>query len=127
VLALASAWSTIQLANYLENTVNVLRTNLESVRVGQQIEIDLLTYSRTTDPVLLTLYETDLQQELRTAQQYITAEDERQMLSDADAQISNLFRLRRSTGSTPAATGFDMQKGVRGSSKFREGQSGSGA
>jgi signal transduction histidine kinase len=108
-LALASAISTIQLANYLENTVSVLRDNLESVRVGQQMEIDLLSYSRTIDPVGLSLNETQLQQELQTAQQYITADDERQMLTEAEGQIANLFRLRRSTGTPPAESGVDIE------------------
>jgi signal transduction histidine kinase len=113
VLALASAISTIQLSNYLDGSVSVLRTNLESLRVGQQIEIDLLTYSRSSDPVVLALLESDLRQELRTAKQYITTDDEGKVLADAETQINSVFRLRHSTGASPAEMGRDIEIALR--------------
>ena len=112
VLALASAISTVQLTNYLERTVSLLRTNLESVRAAQQIEIDLLAYARTSDPVVLGLFEADLLGELHTVRRYVTAEDERRALDDAQNQIRNVFRLRQSTGASQAEINSAIETAV---------------
>jgi signal transduction histidine kinase len=117
-LALASALSTILLTNYLDRTVSLLRTNLESVRLGQEIEIDLLAYSRSTDRMVLTLFESDLQREFHGAKQYITTDEERQMLADAEAQVERVFQLRRSTGVSPVELSVDIDKALSDLRRF---------
>jgi two-component system sensor histidine kinase MtrB len=111
-LALASALSTVLLTNYLDETVSLLRTNLESVRVGQEIEIDLFFYSRSTDHIVLSRFEADLQRELESAKQYITTNEERQLLADAEMQILRVFELRRTTGALPAELTVDIERAL---------------
>jgi signal transduction histidine kinase len=101
VLALTSAGSTVLLTNYLDKTVAALRENLESVRIGQQIEIDLLGYSRLpNDSAALPEFEADLEQELAKAKVYISAEDERETLIDAENLVRQVIE-GRAAGQAP--------------------------
>ena len=112
VLALSSAVSVVLRSNYLDQTVSLLRANVESVRVGQQIEIDLLAYARSSDRVVLTLFESDILQELEMARQYVTTEGENQSLGDAERLIKEVFQMRRSRNILPTELGRDIENAL---------------
>jgi two-component system sensor histidine kinase MtrB len=112
VLALASAASTVLLTNYLDNTVSALRENLESVRIGQQIEIDLLGYSRlSNNSPALAEFEADLGQELARARQYVSTPDEQSTLSDAQSLFDEVMESR-TKGATPVELRQNIEKAL---------------
>ena len=53
VLALSSVASLLWLATSLHRSTVELETALQSVRVAEEMQVDLLTYIRTEDPFLL--------------------------------------------------------------------------
>ncbi len=63
-LALGAAISLVLLTTYLHRTTVELETALQSVRVAEEMQIDLLTYLRTNDRFLQTRIESDLRQRL---------------------------------------------------------------
>jgi two-component system, OmpR family, sensor histidine kinase MtrB len=109
LLAIGSAISTVSLTNYLDHTVSILHTNLESVRLGQQIEIDLLDYFRISDRQTLDTLEFDLKGDLQRVKAYITSDDERESLADAEKTILSVFQRRHSTDAVPAQMGIDIE------------------
>jgi two-component system, OmpR family, sensor histidine kinase MtrB len=86
-LALGAAISLVVLTTYLHRTTVELETALQSVRVAEEMQIDLLTYIRTNDEFLRTTIESDLRQRLNQARQFANTPEEEEALADAQQLI----------------------------------------
>src|SRR5262245_55815656 len=91
VLALGAAISLTWLTTYLHRTTVELETALHSVRVAEEMQVDLLTYMRTRDALLKTRIESDLRLKLHQARQYANDPQETAMLSQAEQLIEAHF------------------------------------
>jgi signal transduction histidine kinase len=91
-LALGAAVSLILLTTYLHRTTAELETSLQSVRVAEELQIDLLTYIRTEDPFLRARIENDLRTKLFQARQYVNVPEEEYLLEEAEHLIEMHFQ-----------------------------------
>jgi two-component system, OmpR family, sensor histidine kinase MtrB len=87
VLALGSVVSLMWLATSLHRSTVQLETALQSVRVAEEMQVDLLTYIRTEDPFLRDRVESDLRQRLYQARDYANTPEEIQLLDEAGRSI----------------------------------------
>ncbi len=83
-LALGAAISLVLLTTYLHRTTVELETAFQSVRLAEEMQIDLLTYIRTDDQFLQTRVENDLRQKLHRARQYADTPEEQSLLVEAE-------------------------------------------
>jgi len=91
VLALGAAISLAVLTTYLHRTTVELETGLQSVRLAEEMQIDLLTYIQTRDPFLRTRVESDLRRKLHEARQYAGTPEEEALLRDIERLITSHF------------------------------------
>jgi signal transduction histidine kinase len=90
-LALIAAVSLILLTTYLHRTTLELEEALQSVRLGEEMQIDLLTYVRTRDGPYKTAIARDLRQKLRQSENYVSAAEEGTALNQATQLIEDYF------------------------------------
>jgi len=90
-LALGAAVSLVWLTTYLHRTTVDLEMGLHSVRLAEEMQIDLLTYFRTADPFLRTRVENDLRMKLHEAGQYAGSPEESNLLVEAERLIEDHF------------------------------------
>ena len=82
-LALAGAVSVVLLTTHLHQTTVGLETGLQSVRLAEEMQVDLLQYIGTHNEFLRTRMESDLRQKLHLARQYVNAPEEEALLAEA--------------------------------------------
>jgi two-component system sensor histidine kinase MtrB len=97
-LALGAAISLVLLTTYLHRTTVELETGLQSVRLAEEMQIDLLTYIRTSDEFLRTRVENDLRKKLHEARQYAGTPEETGLLTDSERLIEEHFEHIRQSG-----------------------------
>ena len=95
VLALGAAVSLTLLTTYLHRTTVDLETAFKSVRIAEEMQIDLLSYILAADPISRAGIESDLRQKLRQAQQFVNEPTEQEMLKQAERHIEAHFAERR--------------------------------
>src|SRR5262249_1986733 len=100
VLALGAAVSLTLLTTYLHRTTVELETAFQSVRIAEEMQIDLLSYILAADPVSRTALESDLRQKLRQAQQFVNEPSEQEMLKEAEQHIEAHFAETRRSPDT---------------------------
>src|SRR5437867_3529610 len=83
MLALGAVVSLVVLTTYLHRVTVDLEAGLHSVRLGEEMQIDLLTYLRTSDSGIRTGLEHDLRGKLFQARQYVETPDEDRALTEA--------------------------------------------
>src|ERR1041385_2098413 len=93
-LALGAAISLVLLTTYLHRTTVELETGLQSVRVAEEMQIDLLTYIRTDDHLSRARVENDLRLKLYEARQYVGGPEEGALLQEAERLIEKRFNDR---------------------------------
>ena len=71
ILALGAAVSLVVLTTYLHRVTVDLEAGLHSVRLAEEMRIDLLTYVPTRDSGIRTSLEQDLRGKLSQARQYV--------------------------------------------------------
>jgi signal transduction histidine kinase len=90
-LALSAAVSLVLLTTYLHRTTVELEAALHSVRLAEEMQIDLLTYVRTSDPMVKREIEKDLRQKLAQAGQYVSGPEEEAARLEAEQLIEAHF------------------------------------
>jgi signal transduction histidine kinase len=99
VLGLGAVISLMSLATYLHRNTAQLETGFQSVRVAEEMQVDLLTYIRTQDPFLQGRVENDLRQKLYQARDYANSPEEEKLLDEAAKYIeSHIAEVERSPG-----------------------------
>ena len=88
-LALGSVASLLWLATSLHRSTVELETALQSVRVAEEMQVDLLTYIRTEDPFLRDRIESDLRQRLYQARDFANTHEEQVLLDEAGRFIES--------------------------------------
>src|SRR5437764_258940 len=81
--AFGAALIVVELADYLHRTASEVTDSLHSIRLIQQLELDLLVHARSTDPSVRTGIQTDMQRDLKGAQQYVDGDNEQRALQRA--------------------------------------------
>jgi signal transduction histidine kinase len=79
---------------------------LHSVRLAEEMQIDLLTYIRTTDQFLKTRVENDLRTKLHEAAQYAGSPEESNLLVEAERLIEDHFAREQGDGDLERAFGL---------------------
>jgi len=103
VLALSAVVSLMALTTYLHRSTMQLETALQSVRIAEEMQVDLLTYIRTDDPFLRDRVENDLRQKLHQAHDYANSPEEEVLLDEAAQLIEGHIAAREN----PPAKGAD--------------------
>jgi signal transduction histidine kinase len=112
---LGAAISLVLLTTYLHRTTVELETGLQSVRLGEEMQIDLLTYMRTRDPILKATVESALRNKLHVARQYAGTPDEKAYLSDAERLIEAHFADQETPEGAPDDNNLERAfKSLRG-------------
>jgi signal transduction histidine kinase len=91
LLALGVAISLAVLTTYLHRTTVELETGLQSVRLAEEMQIDLLTYIRTGDAFLKARVQADLLRKLHEARQYAGTPEEEALLRETERLITSHF------------------------------------
>jgi signal transduction histidine kinase len=94
-LALGAAISLVVLTNYLHRTTLELETALQSVKLAEEMQIDLLNYIGTADPIVRARAEAELRLKLHLARQYVGSPDEEALLRDAERLTDAYFQKNR--------------------------------
>jgi signal transduction histidine kinase len=90
-IALIGAGSLILLTTYLHRSTMELEEGLQSVRLGEEMQIDLLTYVRTRDERSRRALADDLRQKLGQSQRYVTDPEETTSLNHAAQYLETYF------------------------------------
>jgi signal transduction histidine kinase len=109
ILALGAAGSLVVLTKYLHRVTVDLEAGLHSVRLAEEMQIDLLTYVRTQDHVIRTSAEHDLREKLSQARRYVSVPEEDAALAQAAMAIEAYFAR---TGEIPAVDGNSILEGA---------------
>jgi len=94
-LALAAAVSLVMLTTYLHRTTLELQTALQSVKLAEEMQIDVLTYMGTTDRLTKARVEADLRQKLHQMRQYAATPDEESLVESAENLFDAYFAKSR--------------------------------
>src|SRR5438093_313530 len=108
ILALGAAVSLVVLTTYLHRVTVDLEAGLHSVRLAEEMRIDLLTYVPTRDSGIRTSLEQDLRGKLSQARQYVGTPEEDRALADASQFIEAYFSKTRKA---PAAEASSVLEG----------------
>src|SRR5215471_8254941 len=92
VVALTAAGSLVLLPSYLHLEALDLGRSLQSVRLAEEMQVDLLNYLRTKDEPMRSSLEADLRQKLSQAGTRVTSAEERAVLTDASSSIETHFK-----------------------------------
>src|SRR6266850_222601 len=90
-LALSAAVSLVLLTTYLHRTTVELEAALHSVRLAEEMQIDLLTYVRSRSLIVKRDIEKDLRQKLDQSRQYVNGPEEEAARAEAEQLIENYF------------------------------------
>jgi two-component system, OmpR family, sensor histidine kinase MtrB len=90
--AFGTALVLIGLTSYLHRTASEVADALNSIRLIQQLEIDLLVHARSLDPFVRTGIQADTERELQNAERYIDTDTERRALHRAEKDAAAYFR-----------------------------------
>jgi len=94
-LALAAAVSLVLLTTYLHRTTLELQTALQSVKLAEEMQIDVLTYIGTTDRLAKARAEADLRQRLHQMRQYAATPEEESLVESAENLFDAYFTKSR--------------------------------
>ena len=94
-LVLGAAVSLVLLTTYLHRSTVELETALQSVRVAEEMQIDLLRYISSDDPEARINTERELRNKLQQAHQFVSAPEEEQYLLEAERSLKLIWPKRR--------------------------------
>jgi len=117
-LTLGAGVSLILLTSYLHRATVDMENGLHSVRVAEELQIDLLTYARAADAGERRVLERDLRAKLREARQYVNASEEDQALTEAGRFLELHFAATEQLGVEPHDG--NLQKGFEALRRFVE-------
>ena len=87
ILALVVSSALVLLTTALHRTTTSSAASVESVRLAEEAEIDLLLYQRAADPIVQREIETLLSRRLTEARGYLTSDEERRVLDAAEREV----------------------------------------
>jgi two-component system sensor histidine kinase MtrB len=90
-VALVASTALVVLTSMLHRSTEALGSALESVRIAEELEIDLLVHSRAVDPLLRQVLGTDLKERLALAERFVTTEEEAVALHTATGLLDALL------------------------------------
>jgi len=105
ILTLAFSASLVTMGSYLRHVADDFERSTESVRLIQEIEIDLLAYDRTIDPATRASLDASILGGLNTAQRFVDTPEEQSELDRANQNIrAYLTRTSANPQDPPRAT-----------------------
>jgi hypothetical protein len=96
VIALSGAISLVILPTYVHRAALDLQNGLHSVRLAEDIQVDLLHYVRASDQALRNTLEDDLRRKLRQARMLARSPEEQAEWTEAAELIERYFSNTRS-------------------------------
>src|ERR1041384_708077 len=100
-LALSAGVSLVLLTTHLHRATMDMENSLQSVRVAEELQIDLLTYARSDDPVERAILERELRNKIQLARQYVNSDDEDHALNEAAGSLEIHFTDARTSAADP--------------------------
>lgn len=88
LLALVVVGALVVITSRFHRVVDTMSAAVESVRLMEAAQTDLLLHARATDPVVRSDYEAALQQRLDRARAHVTTREEAQVLDDAETAVT---------------------------------------
>src|SRR5262245_21269676 len=79
------------LTTHLHQATRDMENGLHSVRLAEELQIDLLTYDRTTDEHSRAIIERNLRHNLHEARRYVNSPDEGAALNNAEQLLEIYF------------------------------------
>jgi two-component system, OmpR family, sensor histidine kinase MtrB len=108
-LALTAAIALIVLTNHLHRTTLELENGLHSVRLAEEMQIDLLTYLESRDAITKANAQGDLRQKLTQAREFVSTPGEAELLAEANRLVQDHFSRDRQPGSSAENDG-DLER-----------------
>jgi signal transduction histidine kinase len=105
-LAIIAASSLVILTSYLRDDATDLRAAVESVRLVEEAQVDLLLHSRAADPLVRVDVERRLRRRLVEASGYVTTTYERDVHAKAEQQLEVYLAAGARAGSAQAPSGL---------------------
>lgn len=100
-LASVVAVALVGITSYLREEGNNLAESVESVRLLEEAELDLLLHARLRDPVVVAEIERRLHSRLREAQRSISTNEESMALQNAQASVDRYLATTHTVDRTP--------------------------
>ncbi len=100
-LALLVSGALVALTTLLRQSTDNTRASVESVRLAEEAELDLLLHERAGDPLVRRNIEDELRRKLSAAERFVTANDEERALSEAKAQVEAYIEATRGPLESP--------------------------
>lgn len=96
-LAVIASGALMVLTTYLHRTSTILAASVESIRLAEEAEIDLLLHQRTTDRILKLSIESELQQRLTSARRYAATDEQARVMDRAVSSVEAYIAATRQT------------------------------
>ena len=90
--AFGAALTLLELSAYLQRTASEVTDSLHSIRLIQQLELDLLFHARSTDPAARAQIQADTERDLKNVEQYVDGDAEQRSLQRAQTSADAYFR-----------------------------------
>src|SRR5262245_48676063 len=94
-LALVAAVSLVQLTSYLRKTTAEVAATHESIRLAQEIEVDVLTHARTTNAHRRSDLEARIHQNMKEMGEYVEGGQEREAFERAAEKLNQYLQRAR--------------------------------
>jgi two-component system, OmpR family, sensor histidine kinase MtrB len=91
ILALGAGVSLVFLTTHLHQATKDMENGLHSVRLAEELQINLLTYDRVADPGQRSIIEQNLRRNLREARRFVNSPDEEIALNTAERSVETYF------------------------------------
>lgn len=101
VLALVVAGALVALTTSLHRASGVLADAVESVRLTEEAEIDLLLHASSHEPMVREKLRTEILRRLNEARQYVTTDEEARVLAGAETRVQEYFAAPSPEGASP--------------------------
>ncbi|HYO15114.1 MAG TPA: HAMP domain-containing sensor histidine kinase [Thermoanaerobaculia bacterium] len=102
VMAVGVALSLILITTLLDGAVNQLRESVESVRLAEELQVDLLLHTRSQDDMVRAEKESRLRHMLAQARRYISTQHEQEVLTKAEQKIETYLKEARGRSGLPS-------------------------
>jgi two-component system, OmpR family, sensor histidine kinase MtrB len=102
----------VVLTTRLQRASAMLEASVESVRLAEEAQIDLLLHGRTADPVVRRRIESDMRSKLAQAAQFVTTETEADSLREAGSRMEAYLAAARDTQGVPPQEGMESAYGA---------------
>ncbi len=101
-LALVVSGALVALTTLLHRTTSGAAASVESVRLAQEAEIDLLLHSRATDRLVRRGFEDSLRRRLSDARRFVTSERVERVIAETESLVTAYIAGAREPGTHPA-------------------------